>query len=135
MGSRSIIVTGGFGVLGRAVAAAFAEQGDKVACIDAAPAAGGAIPGALDFASVDLTDVDACIGVVETVKSTFGGVDVLVNVAGGFIWETVADGHERRKPELLAVIPALGDHLRANAGRIADRDCEWCQGRRGHSRL
>jgi len=92
MGSRSIIVTGGFGVLGRAVAAAFAEQGDKVACIDAAPAAGGAIPGALDFASVDLTDVDACIGVVETVKSTFGGVDVLVNVAGGFIWETVADG-------------------------------------------
>jgi len=92
MGSRSIIVTGGFGVLGRAVAAAFAEQGDKVACIDAAPAAGGAIPGALDFASVDLTDVDACIAVVETVKSTFGGVDVLVNVAGGFIWETVADG-------------------------------------------
>ena len=48
---------------------------------------------------------------------------------------TVADGHERRKPELLAMIPALGDHLRANAGRIADRDCEWCQGRRGHSRL
>jgi len=92
MGSRSIIVTGGFGVLGRAVAAAFAEQGDKVACIDAAPAAGSAIPGAIDLASVDLTDVDACIRVVETVKSTLGGVDVLVNVAGGFVWETVADG-------------------------------------------
>ena len=37
--ARSVIVTGGFGVLGQAVAAAFAAQGDRVARIDFAPAA------------------------------------------------------------------------------------------------
>ena len=35
--ARSVIVTGGFGVLGQAVAEAFAASGDKVARIDFAP--------------------------------------------------------------------------------------------------
>lgn len=39
MTSRAIIITGGFGILGTAVASAFRGCGDDVAQIDFAPAA------------------------------------------------------------------------------------------------
>lgn len=89
---RSIIVTGGFGVLGRAVAAAFQAQGDRVARIDFAASAPDANPGGLDIGGVDLTDAGATAQAVAQVIDAHGGIDVLVNVAGGFIWETLADG-------------------------------------------
>lgn len=90
--ARSIIVTGGFGVLGHAVAEAFAKQGDKVARIDFAPAPRDAIPGALDIGGVDLTDAAATAAALEQVAAAHGGIDVLVNVAGGFTWETLEGG-------------------------------------------
>jgi NAD(P)-dependent dehydrogenase (short-subunit alcohol dehydrogenase family) len=92
MSNRSIVVTGGFGVLGRAVAAAFAAAGDKVARVDYAPAPADAGAGYLDLGGVDITDAPAAAAAVEKIKAEFGGIDVLVNVAGGFIWETIVDG-------------------------------------------
>jgi NAD(P)-dependent dehydrogenase (short-subunit alcohol dehydrogenase family) len=90
--ARSVIVTGGFGVLGQAVAAAFAAQGDRVARIDFAPAAPAPLAGSLDIGGVDLTNAAATQAAVDNVVSTQGGLDVLVNVAGGFTWETLEDG-------------------------------------------
>ncbi|MBU6267148.1 MAG: SDR family NAD(P)-dependent oxidoreductase [Sphingomonadales bacterium] len=90
--ARSVIVTGGFGVLGNAVAEAFAAAGDKVARIDFAPAARSPLAGALDIGGVDLTDAAATAGAVAQVAAAHGGIDVLVNVAGGFVWETVEGG-------------------------------------------
>lgn len=90
--ARSIIVTGGFGILGQAVAAAFAAQGDKVARIDFAPGAKAEIPGALDIGGVDLTDAAKTAAALDQVVAAHGGIDVLVNVAGGFTWETLEDG-------------------------------------------
>jgi NAD(P)-dependent dehydrogenase (short-subunit alcohol dehydrogenase family) len=92
MSGRSIIVTGGFGALGRVVAAAFAAQGDKVARVDFAPAAPDSIKGGLDIAGVDLTNAAAVEKAVADVAAKQGGVDVLVNIAGGFIWETLEGG-------------------------------------------
>lgn len=89
---RSIIVTGGFGVLGSAVAEAFRTSGDRVARIDFAPTAPDANPGGLDIGGVDLTDAAAAARAVDEVVAAFGGIDVLVNVAGGFTWQTLADG-------------------------------------------
>lgn len=89
---RSIIVTGGFGILGRAVAQAFREQGDRVVRIDFAPEPVDDNPDGLDIGGVDLTDAAAADRVVAQVVDTFGGIDVLVNVAGGFVWEPLADG-------------------------------------------
>jgi NAD(P)-dependent dehydrogenase (short-subunit alcohol dehydrogenase family) len=86
---RSVIVTGGFGVLGRAVAQAFRDNGDRVARIDFAPSAPDANPGGIDLGGVDLTDAAQAAAAVEQVRARLGGVDVLVNVAGGFTWETV----------------------------------------------
>lgn len=90
--ARSIIVTGGFGVLGRAVAQAFAAQGDKVARIDFVANPTVQIPGTLDIGGVNLTDSDATAGALDRVVATHGGIDVLVNVAGGFTWETLEGG-------------------------------------------
>lgn len=90
--ARSIIVTGGFGTLGRAVAAAFAAQGDQVARIDFAASAPEQLDGALDLGGIDLTDRAAAEKAVAAVADAFGGIDVLVNIAGGFVWQTLADG-------------------------------------------
>lgn len=90
--ARSVIVTGGFGVLGQAVAQAFAALGDKVARIDFAPAASRALEGALDIGGVDLTSASATQAALDEVVARHGGIDVLVNVAGGFAWETIEGG-------------------------------------------
>lgn len=90
--ARSVIVTGGFGVLGQAVAAAFAAAGDKVARIDFAPSAREALPGGLDIGGIDLTDAGATRSAIEQVVAAHGGIDVLVNIAGGFVWETLEGG-------------------------------------------
>lgn len=90
--ARSVIVTGGFGVLGQAVAAAFAAQGDMVARVDFAKAAPSPLTGALDIGGIDLTDGDAAQAALGKVTDAHGRLDVLVNIAGGFTWETLADG-------------------------------------------
>lgn len=90
--ARSIIVTGGFGVLGQAVAEAFAKAGDKVARVDFAEKPAVALEGSLDVGGVNLTDRDATQAALDEVAAAHGGIDVLVNVAGGFTWETLEEG-------------------------------------------
>lgn len=90
--ARSVIVTGGFGVLGQAVAEAFAAAGDKVARVDFAPSPHSPVPGSLDIGGVDLTDAAATSSAIDRVLAAHGGIDVLVNVAGGFTWETLEGG-------------------------------------------
>ena len=92
MASRSIVVTGGFGALGRAVAKAFADQGHTVSRVDFAPAAPDSNPGGWDFPGVDSSDSAACEKVLADICAQAGGVDVLINIAGGFAWEALEDG-------------------------------------------
>ncbi|HKX78210.1 MAG TPA: SDR family NAD(P)-dependent oxidoreductase [Novosphingobium sp.] len=90
--AQSVIVTGGFGVLGQAVSAAFASRGDKVARIDFAPSPPSPLDGALDIGGIDLTDAAATQAALDEVTAAHGGIDVLVNIAGGFAWETLDGG-------------------------------------------
>jgi mitochondrial fission protein ELM1/NAD(P)-dependent dehydrogenase (short-subunit alcohol dehydrogenase family) len=94
MQGKAVIVTGAFGALGKVVANAFADRGAKVTLVDKAPAPTSVdLTGeALVLGGVDLTKADEARGVVEQTLARFGGLDVLVNVAGGFRWETVAEG-------------------------------------------
>lgn len=87
--SRSIIITGGFGVLGQAVTERFVSVGDKVACIDLAQQAAFPIEAWLGIGGVDLTDPLATGDALARASREHGGIDVLVNVAGGFSWETL----------------------------------------------
>lgn len=87
----NIIVTGAFGALGRAIIAHFNQLGHKVAAVDLAqPPAG--FEADLLLGGIDLTDEAAVVAAYAKAAGQFGGIDALVNVAGGFVWETVADG-------------------------------------------
>lgn len=93
---RVVVVTGGFGTLGRTVGRVFAEDGWKVALIDKAPAPQDASAEQLHAAwwqgGVDLADLDASRAALSAAVERIGKLDALVNVAGGFRWETLADG-------------------------------------------
>ena len=92
MREKVIAVTGGFGVLGRAVVEGARTAGASVAAIDFAPAPAVAGDGVLALGGVDLADPSAAEGAIGAVVARFGRLDVLVNVAGGFRWQTLADG-------------------------------------------
>ncbi|QJU60125.1 SDR family oxidoreductase [Sphingomonas sp. AP4-R1] len=98
MVSRSVIVTGGLGGIGMAVARAFAAEGASLLLIDARADDGSAADGlrsagAADVlcAAIDITDEAALLGAVEEAVARFGGLDVVVNVAGAMIYKPVAD--------------------------------------------
>lgn len=90
MAERVIVVTGGHGALGRAVVAAALAEGLKVAVID--HAAGLPTPeSVLELGGTDLTDAAAAARAIEAVAAHFGRLDALLNIAGGFVWQTVDD--------------------------------------------
>lgn len=90
--TRSVIVTGGFGVLGEAVAQAFSAAGDFVTRVDFSLRPRSTLSGVLDIGGIDLTDAVATQGALTQVIAVHGKIDVLVNVAGGFVWEPIASG-------------------------------------------
>jgi NAD(P)-dependent dehydrogenase (short-subunit alcohol dehydrogenase family) len=83
-----ILVTGAAGVLGQAVITTLAAHGEAVIAVDLAPT----IPQVgqrLSFGGIDLADPAAGAALIAQVGEPVTG---LVNVAGGFLWETVAEG-------------------------------------------
>lgn len=128
MAGRVIAVTGAFGVLGSAVARAAADQGARLALIDYAQE-GPAPQGALVLPGVDLTDANQAGAAIDAAAERFGGLDALLNIAGGFRWETIEGGDWRTWPDLyrLNVLTAANasraaiPHLkRSAAGRIVN---------------
>jgi NAD(P)-dependent dehydrogenase (short-subunit alcohol dehydrogenase family) len=91
---RRIAVTGAFGSLGAAVVQAALLAGARVAAIDRADAPPAGIdPGQAErFGGVDLADTAQARDVVDEAARTLGGLDALVNIAGTFRFETLADG-------------------------------------------
>ncbi|MDY6925027.1 MAG: SDR family NAD(P)-dependent oxidoreductase [Pseudomonadota bacterium] len=90
MSERVIAITGGHGALGRAVVEAALAEGLKVAVID--HAAGQTAPdGVLELGGVDLTDPAAATTAIDAVATHFGRLDALLNIAGGFVWQTTDD--------------------------------------------
>jgi NAD(P)-dependent dehydrogenase (short-subunit alcohol dehydrogenase family) len=96
--AQVVVVTGAFGALGSAVARAFARTGARLALIDVSqPSAEmqaefGASSGHLLLPGADLADVESTRKAMAAIAMRFGGIDVLVNIAGGFRWEKVSDG-------------------------------------------
>ena len=78
---RTAIVTGGTRGLGRAISAALAAQGCKVvACARSEPEN---LPEGVEFAVLDVRDPDAVEAFVNDVAARHGGIDIVVNNAGG----------------------------------------------------
>lgn len=94
---KVIAITGGFGNLGVALGAAAAAAGAQVALIgrSAAPPARELpreLSGALLLGNVDVTSFEAAREAFAAIVRRCAGLDVLVNGAGGFRWQTLADG-------------------------------------------
>jgi NAD(P)-dependent dehydrogenase (short-subunit alcohol dehydrogenase family) len=88
-----ILVTGAAGVLGQAVIATLVARGEAVVAVDLAPM----IPSAgqrLSVGGIDLADATAGAALIAQLTGTAGAGSLtgLVNVAGGFLWETVSEG-------------------------------------------
>lgn len=89
--ASNIIVAGGDGALGRAVVAELAARGHVVAVVDFAPSPDTSVA-KLAIGAVDLADEAAVSAAYDRVAKELGGVDGLVNVAGGFVWELFEGG-------------------------------------------
>lgn len=132
MAGRVVAITGAFGVLGSAVAKAAAGQGARVALIDFAKAAPSGLPSGADvltLSGVDLTDEAQAGAAMNAIAERFGVIDALLNIAGGFTWETLQEGSIRSWPQMyrLNVLTAATasraaiPHLkRSAAGRIVN---------------
>lgn len=123
-----VIVTGGLGALGRSVGAELTARGTRVALIDRAPQAE-VIGIETVVGGVDLGDAISAATAFAQVAKRLGGIDAIVNVAGGFQWETLEAGSVETWDRLYAmnlrtaviacreVLPYL---LRQPGGRIVN---------------
>ncbi len=87
---KVVVVTGGLGTLGRAVSQAAAALGATVVAIDVVD--GEPAVGVNASPALDLGDAKATEAGLAAIAKQYGRIDALVNIAGGFRWETVADG-------------------------------------------
>ena len=105
--NKVVVATGGFGVLGQAVARGAAERGARVVLIDRVPEPHEPLPETLREAfvlgGVDLASTEHAQAAFASIAARFGGIDVLANIAGGFRWQTLADGDLATWDELFAI--------------------------------
>ena len=127
---KRVVITGAVGALGAGVARAFASAGAHLALIDRAADSKDlleTLEGQHFFkGGVDLADPTQAQAAMDAASANLGGIDVLVNIAGGFRWETLAAGKLETwdflytinlKTAVCACKAAL-PHLPAQQGRI-----------------
>jgi NAD(P)-dependent dehydrogenase (short-subunit alcohol dehydrogenase family) len=92
MNGKVIVITGALGALGRVVVEAALARGARVAGIDHAASHAAATAERIELGGVDLSDRAQAKKAIDTAAAHFGKLDALVNIAGGFTYEMVADG-------------------------------------------
>jgi NAD(P)-dependent dehydrogenase (short-subunit alcohol dehydrogenase family) len=92
MDGKIIVVTGALGALGKVVVATALERGARVAGLDHAPSLMKPTPERIELGGVDLSDAAQAKQAIDAAARHFGRIDALINIAGGFTFETVADG-------------------------------------------
>ena len=120
MQGLKVVVTGGFGVLGRATALAAAARGARVAVIDFAATAPDDLRAALGEDAVmiggaDLSDPVRAKAAMDEAAAALGGIDALLNIAGGFVWQTLEGGDPANWERMFRLNLATA----ANASRAA----------------
>ena len=129
MDGKVVVVTGASGALGKVVAEAALARGAKVAGVDHAASQISATANRTELGGVDLSDAAQAKKAIDAATSHFGRLDALINIAGGFAFETVTEGDPKTWQRMYAlnVLTALNasrsaiPHLVASAsGRIVN---------------
>lgn len=90
LNNRIVVITGALGALGRAVSEAAVQAGAKVIAVDRVD---GTPPrGAQAWPALDLGNAQDTQAALAAIAAQHGRIDALVNIAGGFRWETLAEG-------------------------------------------
>jgi NAD(P)-dependent dehydrogenase (short-subunit alcohol dehydrogenase family) len=127
MNGKIVVITGASGALGKVVAGLALARGACVAGIDHAASQATAEDNRIELGGVDLTDAAQAKRAIDATLAHFGRLDVLINIAGGFAFEAVAEGDTKTWQRMYAlnVLTALNasqaalPHLSASpAGRI-----------------
>jgi 3-oxoacyl-[acyl-carrier protein] reductase len=115
MDGKVVIVTGASGALGRVVVEAALARGARVAGLDYAASQIPATAKRIELGSVDLSNATEATKAIDAVVAHFGRLDALINIAGGFTFEAVAEGDPKTWQHMYAlnVLTAL------NASRAA----------------
>ena len=129
MNGKVVVVTGASGALGKVVAEVSLARGARVAGIDHAASQIPATANRTELGGVDLSDPGQAKKAIDAVAAHFGRLDALINIAGGFAFEAIAEGDPKTWQRMYAlnVLTALNasqsaiPHLEASgAGRIVN---------------
>jgi NAD(P)-dependent dehydrogenase (short-subunit alcohol dehydrogenase family) len=115
MDGKVIVVTGALGALGKVVAEVALARGARVAGVDHAPSQIAAAPNRIELGGIDLSDAAQTGKAIGAVVAQFGRLDALINIAGGFAFEAVAEGD----PKTWQRMYALNVLTAVNASRAA----------------
>jgi NAD(P)-dependent dehydrogenase (short-subunit alcohol dehydrogenase family) len=93
---KAVVITGASGALGEATALLAAEQGARLALLErSAHPLAGSLASRKDvhlLPGVNLTHEAQASAAIRAAHEQLQGLDVLINIAGAFRWQTVADG-------------------------------------------
>ena len=103
MDGKVIVVTGALGALGQVFVDQALARGARVAAVDHAATKVPATAKRLELGGVDLTDAVQAKKAIDAAASHFGGLDALVNIAGGFVFETIAEGDPKSWQRMYAL--------------------------------
>jgi NAD(P)-dependent dehydrogenase (short-subunit alcohol dehydrogenase family) len=128
---KRVAVTGAFGTLGAAVVRSVLVEGARVAALDHAPAPKSAseFVDAVLIGGVDLADAQGANAALADTAEALGGIDALVNIAGGFAWEKIEGGsldtwdrmyRMNERTAVAATQAALPHLLKSSGGRIVN---------------
>src|SRR5687768_320356 len=106
--SKTVLVTGASSGIGRAAAIAFAQRGDNVVLGGRSPSKLDAVvremrrPDQARAVAGDIGEIETASRLVAAAVEAFGGLDVLVNSAGGFTVKPFVDFSAEDIDRLLA---------------------------------
>ena len=103
MNGKVIVVTGASGALGKVVAEVALARGARVAAVDHAPSQIPATAERIELGGVDLTDATQAKKAIDAAAAHFSRLDALLNIAGAFAFEPVAEGDPKTWQRMYAL--------------------------------
>jgi 3-oxoacyl-[acyl-carrier protein] reductase len=95
MNGKIVVITGASGALGQVVLERAVKSGATIAAIDHSARTPASTPDRLQIGGVDLSDAAQADAAMAAVVKQFGKIDVLINIAGAFTFENIADGNNK----------------------------------------